>query len=373
MPKPDPQQALYSVLDTIAVLIAIYRSDGIREFVNKAWQDYTGIPLAAAIGRDWSITAHPDDREEGDRRWRACMASGEPLYMEQRYRRADGEYRWHMVRRVPLRDAEGRLVQWYSVADDIEDRKRAEEALLAAQAQLAHAGRVAMLGEFSASIAHEVSQPLTAIVTNAEAGARWLDRPDPRIDAAIASLRRVSDDARRAGEIMRHIRMLAKRADPALASLDINNVVREALALVRREILHQGVSLRLDLAEGLPGAWGDRIQLQQVITNLVVNAMQAVATADQPKTLTVRTARAEGNALQVAVEDTGIGIAPETVGRVFDAFFTTKADGMGMGLAISRSIIEAHRGAIWATRNANGGMTFQFTVPAAEGTGKAQA
>src|SRR5262249_38055248 len=183
--------------------------------------------------------AHRGAGGGGARRWRACMASGEPLYMEQRYRRVDGEYRWHMVRRVPLRDARGQLVQWYSVADDIEDRKRAEEALLAAQAQLAHAGRVAMLGEFSASIAHEVSQPRTAIVTNAEAGERWLDRPDPRIDAAIASLRRVIDDARRAGEIMRHIRMLAKRADPALASLDIHYVVRAGPAPVPRRVPHQ--------------------------------------------------------------------------------------------------------------------------------------
>lgn len=625
----EAQRELQATIDTIPLLVATYHPDGTRDFVNKTWQDYTGIPLEHATGKDWTIALHPDDFDEGQRLWHASLASGEPVIMEQRFRRADGTYRWHLVRRVPLRNEKGEVVRWYSVGDDAEDRKQAEEALRqseahlaraeqelrltvdripalvwqtredgyaeyankqwldytglslaeargwgylavihpddladmaaawpgirrsgqpkeiearmrrhdgqyrwflfrqspmhddsgkvvrwygsnidiedrkraedrlrrseaylaeaqrlsktgsfawtpasgamvwseeayrileieptvaptidvvlqrvhpedlavvrqqidralqgdqvydhenralmpdgmvkrihvrahrvtydsgeeeiigalidvtaaraaqeavqTAQAQLAHASRVAMLGEMSASIAHEVNQPLAAIVANGQAGRRWLDRSTPDTGEALDSIDSIIDSAEHATRVIQRIRSLAKKVDPEMSPLDLNGVVDEALALVRGEAVNHRVALRRELEPGLPPVRGDRTQLQQVIINLVLNGLQATdADSDRPPAVIIRTGRqaTEGGAdhLVVAVEDAGVGVEPERLDRLFSPFYTTKPDGMGMGLSVCRSIVQAHGGALRASRNAGPGMTFEFTVPVA--------
>jgi PAS domain S-box-containing protein len=246
---------------------------------------------------------------------------------------------------------------------DVTAAREAEEALRRAQAELAHASRVATLGELSASIAHEVNQPLTAIVASGNAAVRWLNREVPERARAIDSMTRVISEAHRASQVILRIRELAKKAEPVMSQVDINSLVTDVLMLINREATGQRVEVRTQLASKLPPAQGDRVQLQQVLTNLVMNGIQAMApVTDRARVLVIRTQRHDANQILVAVEDTGIGIESENLDRLFGAFYTTKPDGMGMGLSISRSIMEAHGGSIWATRNSGPGMIFQFTL-----------
>jgi C4-dicarboxylate-specific signal transduction histidine kinase len=234
-----------------------------------------------------------------------------------------------------------------------------------AQTALAHVTRMTMLGEMSASIAHEVNQPLAAIVTSAESSLRWLNRPAPDIEEVRAAIGQIVKDAHRAGEVIRRIREFSKKSNPEMIRLDINEVVEEAVTLLRHEALRHGVAIKLELESGLPSVRGDRIQLQQVIINLAVNGMQAMATVNgRDRVLIMRTQRHHSDRLLVAVADVGVGIKRENADRLFSTFYTTKPDGLGMGLSICRSIVEAHAGRVWASPNAGPGMTFQFTISA---------
>ena len=229
-----------------------------------------------------------------------------------------------------------------------------------AQAQLAHASRVAALGEISASIVHEVNQPLTAIAANAAAGLRWLTRPQPEIREAISNMQKIVRDVKRASAVIQR----ARNSTPHMSKLDINSVVNEVVTLIEEEACSQHVSLRVDCGSGLAPVHGDAIQLQQVITNLVVNGIEAMASInDRLRELLIRTRRYDSHTVFVAVRDLGVGPDTEDLDQLFRPFYTTKSNGMGMGLAISRSIIEAHHGRIWAVRNRASGMTFQFTLP----------
>ncbi len=238
----------------------------------------------------------------------------------------------------------------------------AEAAARTAQAQLAHVTRITTLGELTASIAHEINQPLAAIVTNGNAGTRWLAAEPPNLARAASTLERIVADAMRASEVVARIRALVRRAPSGKAPLDLNETVREAMDLARSEIDRSDVSVRLDLADGLPEISADKVQLQQVILNLVANAIDAIrAGAGGPRELLVETAPHEGGVL-VAVHDSGVGLGRQDPARLFDPFYTTKAEGMGMGLAISRSIVEAHGGRIWAA-DAPHGTVLRFTLP----------
>jgi len=244
------------------------------------------------------------------------------------------------------------------------ERKRAEAALHHAQAELAHVTRVATLGELTASIAHEVNQPLAAVVTNGNACLRWLTREPPNLEEAREAVRRMIRDGNRAGEVIARMRALVRKAEPQRAWLAINGVIAEVIALADSELRRYGVALHTDLAAALPPVLGDRIQLQQVLLNLMLNGMEALrGVMDRPRELIVRSQPEEAAAIRVAVEDAGVGIDSQDMDRIFTAFVTTKPDGLGMGLAISRSIIEAHGGRLWATPNAGPGATVQFTLP----------
>jgi C4-dicarboxylate-specific signal transduction histidine kinase len=252
----------------------------------------------------------------------------------------------------------------FGSVQDITERKRAEEALHQAQAALAHVTRVATLGELSASIAHEVNQPLAGVVTNGQACLRWLAREVPDLQEARAAVERIIRDGHRASEVIRRIRAFATKTDPHEVPLDLNDVIREVARLVHREVLGHRVSLRTDLAAVLPQVLGDRVQLQQVLINLVINGIEAMTSVtDRPRELWIRSHQPAADQVCVAVQDSGIGIDPADLDRLFHAFFTTKTGGMGMGLSISRSIIEAHGGRLWATAHVPHGAVFQFTLP----------
>ena len=247
---------------------------------------------------------------------------------------------------------------------EIIERQRAEEALHKAQAELAHVSRLTTLGELTASISHEVNQPIAAVVTNGQVCLRLLALESPRPDDVRTTVERIVRDANRASEVIQRIRALAKRSAPQMLSLDINDVIREAILLVRREVLSHGVSLRTELSPTLPQVMGDRVQLQQVAINLLMNGIEAMAPiTDRPREIVIRSQQHEGGEVLVAVTDSGIGLDAETAEQVFNPFFTTKPSGMGMGLSICRSIIRAHGGRLWPSPNPGCGAAFQFTVP----------
>ena len=260
------------------------------------------------------------------------------------------------------------ILAFASVASLFE-RTRAEEALRQAQTELAHVNRVTTAGQLAASIGHEVAQPVAASVTNANAALRWLAAEPPDLEEARQALGRILRDGRRADEILGRIRALVRKETPRKDLFDINETILEVIALTRVELHRNGVSPQTRLADGLPPVLGDRIQLQQVMLNLILNAVEAMSgPGDQPRNLLITTEKDEANGVRVAVRDSGPGLSPESLGRLFDAFYTTKASGMGMGLSICRSIVEAHGGRVWATPNEPRGAAFQFTLPREEVT-----
>jgi C4-dicarboxylate-specific signal transduction histidine kinase len=247
---------------------------------------------------------------------------------------------------------------------DVTERKRAEENLHAAQAELAHMSRVTTMGELAASIAHEVNQPLTAIVTNGNACVRWLTRDTPNLEEAQQALARIIKEANRASQVINRIRTFVKRSPPEKALVDINGLVRETIALVGGELMRNQVLLQTEFAPDISPVLCDRIQLQQVILNLLMNAIEATtARSDGPREILLTSQKQGPAEIVVAIRDSGAGIDAATLDRVFDPFFTTKPGGMGMGLSISRSLIEAHGGRLWAIPNERGGATFQFSLP----------
>jgi C4-dicarboxylate-specific signal transduction histidine kinase len=270
--------------------------------------------------------------------------------------------------RVEERTAELKKTNEQLLAEIVE-RKRAEGAFYEAQAELARVTRISALGALAASISHEVNQPLAAVVTNADACMMWLSRETPDLDEARAAVDSIAREGTRASEVVKRIRMMFTKAIPERECLQVNDVVVAACALVQAELSRNQVALQAELGSNLPQTIGDRVQLQQVVLNLILNGIEAMNdVTDRPRRLVVRSATQKPGELLVAVSDSGIGIAPKDEKRLFDAFFTTKAQGMGMGLSISHSIIEAHGGRLWATRNTDHGATMQFTLPAAAET-----
>ena len=276
----------------------------------------------------------------------------------------DGSKRYVSVSGLPVFDETGRFVGYRGVGRHITERRRAEEALRAMQAELAHANRVTTMGELSASIAHEVNQPIAATVTNAQAALRWLRAQPPDLDEVRASLSRIVEDGKRAGNVISGIRALINKVPPRKDRFDLNEAILEMIALTRSEVFKHGILLRTELAPGLPGVDGDRTQLQQVILNLVLNAIEAMGGIDAgARELRINTEREAAGGVLVTVRDSGPGLDPTDMERVFKAFYTTKPKGMGMGLAICRSMVEAHGGRMWASANEPGGAVFQFTLP----------
>jgi PAS domain S-box-containing protein len=306
---------------------------------------------------------HPEDVERVRQFIEGEPRDGKDYDLEHRLLMPDGSVKYLHVVAHPLKAGAGERA-FVGAVMDVTAAKRAEEAVQEAQAALAHVTRMATLGELTAWITHEVNQPLTGIVTNGAACLRWLDKAPPALDEARRSVEDMISDARRASEVIHRIRALSKKTDAEKVPLDINDVIREGSRLVQREAITHGASLRLELAPELPSILGDRVQLQQVIINLVINAIQAMASVtDRPRTLLIRSQQSEDGRVLVAVRDSGTGIEAKSVNKLFKAFFTTKPSGMGMGLSICRTIIEAHSGQVSAANNSGPGATFQLILP----------
>jgi PAS domain S-box-containing protein len=488
------------VADTIPALVWSALPDGGVEYFNQRWLTYTGLTLEQARGGGFVDAYHPEDRAAVRNlalaRLEHADSPNEPT-TEARLRSADGKYRWFLVRAKAVRDPAGNIARWYGTAIDIEDRKRAEdalrrneaylaeaqrlsvtgsfgwrvasgdvvwseetyrifelersvkptidlllqrvhpddrelvrhevnlvaegnhdldielrlltpsslikylhirshhvegksgdeevigavmditgakdaqEALHAARAELAHVNRVTTMGQLAVSIAHEIKQPITAVVTNASAGLLWLVAEPPDLEEVRDAFDRVIKAGNRAGEVIGQIRALIKKDPPRKDDLEVNEAILNVIALTHGEMVKNGVSLSTLLAAGLPRAQGDRVQLQQVILNLIINAVEAMSSAGGgPRDLLISTGKDASSGVLVAVQDSGPGLKSEGLDRLFDPFYTTKPDGMGMGLSICRSIVEAHGGRIWASRNRGRGVTVQFTLTVGGGCAK---
>ena len=268
----------------------------------------------------------------------------------------------HLVSRARNR-AEELVLTNAKLEVQIAERKQAEEALQQAQADLAHVTRIMTMGELAASIAHEVNQPLSGVVANGNACLRWLAGDSPNLDEAREAAHRIVRDGQRAGDVIARIRTMATKTATTKGQLDMNEAVQEVIALARGELRRSSVTVRTELAADLSPVFGDRVQLQQVVLNLVMNGTEAmISVGERPRELVIRTHNEEADQVRVTVEDSGVGLDPQSVERIFDAFYTTKRGGMGIGLSISRSIVQNHGGRLWVEANRGPGATFQFTL-----------
>jgi PAS domain S-box-containing protein len=482
------EDRLRLVIDTIPAHAWSARPDGSVDFINQRFLEFTGRSMEDMLGWGWGSLVHPDDLPRYLGEWQAAVATGEPMESEARVRRMDGDYRWLLIRNMPLRDKLQNIVNWYGTAIDIEERhraedalrrseaylaeaqrlsntgsfgwsvstgeilwseetvrifqydrttkptvdlilqrvhpedavhvkqtmesalmngtdfeheyrlvmpdtsvkyvhvvahassnesgrvefvgavmdvterKRAEEALREAQANLARVSRLTTMGELTVSLAHEIKQPIAAAVTDAKTCLRWLGRDQPDLAEAREAASRIIKDATRAADIISRVRLLFKKGAPQQELVDVNEVIREMIVLLRSEAMRYSISFRTELAEDLPQAVGDRVQLQQVMMNLCINSIDAMKDVDGTRELIVKSQQAENEHLMVSVSDTGVGLPPHQAEQIFNAFFTTKPHGTGMGLRISRSIIESHGGRLWATDNSPRGASFYFTL-----------
>jgi PAS domain S-box-containing protein len=489
------------IIDTVPAQLWTETPEGVVDFVNRRWIDYTGMTLQQAVGSGWNRMVHPDDIERVLTKWRILTSEGKPREIESRLRRSDGTYRWFLSRCCPLIDRSGNILGWYGSDTDIHDRKeaeerlrqseahlqeaqtlgrmgswvfdisagtvsaspelfrilgrdpgegnltkkmisdvrsmpifrasvhpedlpfveeftnkarseakvggeleyrivlpdgsvkyvhsvahpvlddsgnvveyigtimdvterkRAEEALRQAHAELAHISRVTTMGELTASLAHEVNQPIAAAVTSANSCIRWLAGDVPNLDKARAAAERIVKDGTRAAEIISRIRLLFQKGILQLERIEVNEVIEEMIVLLHGEATRYSISVRTELAADRPPVMGDRVQLQQVLMNLMMNSIDAMKSVDGMRELAIQCQRAENEHLLVSVSDTGVGLPPGQADEIFNAFFTTKPHGTGMGLRICRSIVESHGGRLWAANNSSRGASFYFTLP----------
>ncbi|MCU1333580.1 MAG: hypothetical protein JWM08_2572 [Candidatus Angelobacter sp.] len=322
-----------------------------------------GIPLLEAI----SQRIHPDDRGRVLEIWDRAARQGSDYKADFRAFLPDGATKHIHSEGHPVFDSSRHVVEFLGTSIDVTERKRAEEErekLRQAQADLAHVSRVTTMGELSASLAHEIKQPIAAAITDANTCFRWLDRDQPDLKEARAAAMRVVKDATRASEIVSHVRLLFKKGASLRELVDVNEVIRELVVLLHSETMRYSIAVWTELAADLPKVVGDRVQLQQVMMNLIMNSIDAMREADGTRELGIKSQPGENGHLMVCVSDTGPGLPPQQAELIFNAFFTTKHDGTGMGLSISRSIIEAHDGRLWAAGNSPRGASFYFTLPA---------
>ncbi len=488
---PAGEHALKRIVDATPALIWSATPDGHTDSVNQHFVDYVGATYEQLEDEGWQVAIHPEDHAALDAIWDGLRATGKAGQAEARLRRHDGTYRWFLLRTHPLLDEKGKVVRWYGVNTDIEDRKRAEQAVARSQAflaqgeavsetgsflwnletddirwsdqlsriydfaigspvtvrriaermhpldrglaedmaskaragldseyeyrllmpdgsvrhlhfvaksardpagrleymgtiqditgrklaeqahdkvrsELAHAARVMSLGVLTASLAHEVNQPLAGIVTNANTCLRMLSSDPPNVKGALETARRTIRDGHRASEVVARLRALFAKKEFAAETVDLNGAAREVIALSAHELQRNHIAVATEFATEALAVRGDRVQIQQVILNLLLNACDALkGVEDGPRLVVVETGRDDAGSARLSVRDSGIGIAADALGKLFDPFFTTKPDGMGIGLSVSRSIVDRHKGRLWATPNAGPGATFVFSLPLA--------
>ncbi len=361
------------LVDANIIGIMVWNTSGVILEANDAFLRMVGYERDDIVsGRvRWKDLTPPEWRQGSERALAETERTGRAQPYEKEYLRKDGS-------RVPvivgLATFEGGRKEGVAFVLDLTERKQAEEEARRSERryrevelELAHANRVATLGQLSASIAHEVKQPITAVSAYANAASRWLAAQPPNVDEVRPILRGIVDDCRRADSIVNRIQDLFKKAPPRKEYLDINEVIFEVVALMRREASNNAVNVGLKLGENLPRVRGDRVQLQQVMLNLVVNAIEAMSTTNGPRELQIITVSDSAHDVSIAIQDSGPGLPAGDPDRVFDSFYTTKAHGLGMGLSICRSIVDAHKGRLWARTHARGGAVFEFVLPGANG------
>jgi PAS domain S-box-containing protein len=345
--------------------------DGTADFVNQVWLEYSGqtLDFVRSHPEAWMTAVHPDDREAASRAFWDGVRSGQGFAVETRSLRAhDGSYRWHLQQAEVLRDAEGKILKFVGTTTDIDDWKKAQEELRNSQEELARMMRVLTIGQLTASIAHEVSQPLSGVIMNASTCLRMLKSDPPNIDGARETAQRAIRDGNRASDVITRLRTLFSKKEVDVEPHDLNEAAREVIALLSGELQRNSIILKQEFGDPLPAVHGDRVQLQQVILNLIRNASDAMCgVEDRPRQMVLRT-ELEGEHVRLSVQDSGVGLTPEIADRMFESFYTTKSDGMGVGLSVSRSIIEANHGRLWATANDGPGATFAFSIPCEYGS-----
>jgi PAS domain S-box-containing protein len=360
-------EARFQVMaDTAPVLIWMTGTDGLCNYFNKPWLEFTGRSMEQEVGTGWTEGVHPDDLQGCFDGFLPAFHARKPFRMEYRLRRADGEYRWVIESGIPRYTGDGEFAGYIGSNIDITDLKRAEqerERLRQAQADLARVSRVTIMGELTASLAHEVNQPIAAAVTSANSCLHWLAADVPNLDKARAAAMRIVKDGTRVAEIISRIRLLFQKGSQPLELVNVNDVIEEMIVLLRGEIKRCSISVRTELAADILPLMADRVQLQQVMMNLMTNSIDAMKAVDGTRELAIKSQRGGNEQLLVSVSDTGVGLPPERADQIFNAFFTTKPHGTGMGLRISRSIIESHGGRLSAAENSPRGATFQFSLP----------
>jgi len=359
----ESEERFRTMANTAPVMLWMSGPDKLCTFFNQGWLAFTGRTQEQESGNGWAEGVHPDDLNQCLEIYRSAFDARQPFEMEYRLRRHDGEYRWVFDAGAPRTAQNGEFLGYIGSALDITDRKGAEESNRA----LAHVQRLAIVGELTAAIAHEMKQPLSAIMSNADAAGTLLDTADP----PLAEIRDIVSDIRkadlRADQVLGHLRNFLQKRETLMQSLDLNDAIADVLPLVLGDARRRRVQIRTELSDDLPRVFGNQTQLQQVLINLMVNGMDAMTnTPEARRQLVVRTAKPNGDArIEVTVSDHGSGIPTGSMPRLFESFFTTRAEGMGLGLSIARSIVETHGGRVWADNNPEGGATFHFTVQAA--------
>ena len=365
----ESEQQFQNLADNAPVLIWMSDHNHRSTYFNKQWLAFTGRDLNEEVGNGWTEGMHPDDREQ-------CLAICQDAFdrrasftMEYRHQRHDGEYRWLLDTGTPCFATDGAFTGYIGSCIDITARKQAELEARQLRDELAHINRLATMGELAASLAHELNQPLTAILNNAQAAQRFLAQDDPDLEELRATVTDIADDDRRAGAVIRRLRTLLNKSSFKQSRQDISTVIHEVATLLHSDANAKNIILTLQLDEDLPSVIGDQVQLQQVLLNLVVNGFDAMQQVEGARELVLKATHDSRETITVSIADSGVGLDQEAMKHMFDAFFTTKAEGMGMGLSISRSIIEAHGGKLWATPNSKRGMTVHFRLPVTEAKG----
>ena len=351
------EQVFESSPDRVSIVGRDYRFRRVNPVFERVWS----VPAEAVVGMHMADLVGVEAFERIKPHLDRCFAGEDVSYAEWCSGALGRQYL--ALSYSPLRPDSDRVAAALVIVRDLTDQMLASEALQQAHADLAHISRVTTMGELTASLAHEINQPITATITNANACVRWLARPQPDVEEAREAASRIVKDGTRAAEIISRIRLLFKKGVPQRESVDVNEVIQEMIVLLRSEAARYSIPIRAELAAGLPKVKADRVQLQQVFMNLMLNGIDAIKDMSAAGELTVRSEQAESAYLLISVTDTGVGLPQQQVARIFDAFFTTKPDGTGMGLAISRSIIESHGGRLWAAANSERGATFHFTLP----------
>jgi PAS domain S-box-containing protein len=355
----EQEKKFREAIESMPALAFVADPKGNRTFMNRGWLEYTGVSSKESLPSGWEKMIHRDDLQRITEQWSACQTTGQPLDCEARLRRgSDGVYRWFLIRAIPVRDKHEKIVKWCGAATDIEDRKQAEQL----QTDLTHASRVSTMGEMVASISHELAQPITITTAHARASLRWLDHDPPDLTAVRKGTERIAEAGVLASEIINRLRSLYRKSPPKREPVAMNEIVGEMARMMAGKARENRVLIRTDLKDDLPITVIDRVQVQQVLMNLMLNGIEAMK--DTGGVLTVKSQLREDGQIQISIDDTGPGLPSHEANQIFDAFFTTKPQGSGMGLAISKSIVESQGGRIWANVDGGSGATFHFTVPA---------